>query len=72
LAGEAREAFERVAQRLIQDLVDHGKSREFAEENGNYMARLHFLNRFRREHPETAGGGFERLDVSRLRDRFTK
>jgi hypothetical protein len=34
--------------------------------------RLHFLNRFRREHPETHRDGFERLDVSRLRDKFGK
>jgi len=70
LEGEAREAFQQVAQRVMHDLLQHGKSREDAEESGKYMARLHFLNRFRREHPQTDRGGFERLDVSRLQDKF--
>jgi len=70
LEDEAREAFQQVAQRLTQDLIQHGKSREDAEESGKYMARLHFLNRFRREHPEPHRDGFERLDVSRLRNNF--
>ena len=56
LEGEAREAFEQVAARLTKDLVEHGKSREDAEEAGQYMARLHFLNRFRREHRHPSGG----------------
>lgn len=70
LEGESREAFQQVAQRLTQDLIQHGKSREDAEESGTYMARLHFLNRFRREHPQTDRDGFQRLDVSRLRNNF--
>jgi hypothetical protein len=70
LEGEAHEAFQQVAQRLTQDLIEHGKSRDDAEESGTYMARLHFLNRFRREHPQTYRDGFERLDVSRLRNKF--
>jgi len=72
LDGEAREAFQQVAQRLMQDLIKVGKSREDAKESGEYMARLHFLNRFRREHPETHRDGFERPDVSRLRDKFRR
>lgn len=51
LEGEAREAFDQVMQRLVSDLMSNGKSREEAEESGAYMARLHFLNRFRRERP---------------------
>ena len=72
LEGEAREAFQQVAQRLIQDLIKVGKSHKDAKESGEYMARLHFRNRFRREHPETHRDGFERLDVSRLRDNFRR
>lgn len=49
LEGEARDAFQQVAQRLIDDLIANGKPREDARETGTYLARLHFLNRFRRE-----------------------
>ena len=49
LEGEARDAFEGVMQRLIGDLTSRGKSVEEATEPAQYMARLHFLNRFRKE-----------------------
>ena len=49
LEGEAREAFQSVMQRLISDLTSRGKSVEEATEPAEYMARLHFLNRFRKE-----------------------
>jgi hypothetical protein len=49
LEGEAREAFQQVTSRLVKDLVDRGKAREEAEEASTYLARVHFLNRFRRE-----------------------
>ncbi len=72
LEGEAREAFAEVAQRLTEDLIEHGKSREEAKLSGAYMARLHFLNRFRHEHPETCRDGFERLASPQLREGFGK
>ncbi len=49
LEGEARDAFEGVMQRLIGDLTSRGKSVEEATEPAHYMARVHFLNRFRKE-----------------------
>jgi hypothetical protein len=49
LEGDARTEFEEVVSRLIKDLADHGKARAEAEETSAHMARLHFLNRFRRE-----------------------
>ena len=49
LEGEAREAFDKVMQKLVSDLTSRGRSVEEAQEPARYMARLHFLNRFRRE-----------------------
>ena len=72
LEREAREAFAKVAQRLTEDLIEHGKSQEEAKLSGAYMARLHFLNRFRHEHPGTCRDGFERLASPQLREGFGK
>ncbi len=52
LEGEAREAFSGVMRKLVGELTSHGRSDADAEESARYMARLHFLNRFRREHPD--------------------
>lgn len=49
IEGEAREAFEGVMQQIIANLTSRGKSVEEATEPAHYMARVHFLNRFRRE-----------------------
>ncbi len=49
LDGEAREAFNGVMQQLVSDLTSRGKSVDEAQEPARDMARLHFLNRFRRE-----------------------
>lgn len=57
IEGEARAAFENVMERLVSDLVSKGKSPEDAHESGAYMARIHFLNRFRQAHPELAWRG---------------
>lgn len=51
LEGEAREAFAQVMQQTVRDLMSRGQTREDAEEAGSYMVKLHFRNRFRREHP---------------------
>jgi hypothetical protein len=56
LEGEARQAFDEVTSRLIKDLMGRGKPREDAEEASRYMARLHFLNRFRQDHPDFGRG----------------
>ena len=54
LEGEAREAFDSVMQKLVSDLTSRGKTVQEAEEPSRYMARLHFLNRFRKERGGTA------------------
>jgi hypothetical protein len=69
MEGEARDAFLNVTERLTRELVNQGKTQEDAAETGTYLARLHFLNRFRREHPQFHHDGFRRLDLSGLRDR---
>ena len=51
LEGEAREAFSSVMQKLVSDLTSRGKSNADAKESAHYMARIHFLHRFRRERP---------------------
>ncbi len=51
IEGEAREAFATVMERLVRDLTSRGKSIEEATESSKYLARVHFLNRFRQEHP---------------------
>jgi hypothetical protein len=56
LEGEARVAFEQVTSRLVNDLTEHGKTHQEAMEASRYMARLHFLNRFRRERGHSHGG----------------
>jgi len=50
LAGEARDAFNELTRAVAEDLMKNGKSRMDAEESAAYMARLHFLNQFRRAH----------------------
>ncbi len=53
LENEARDEFLQVSSRLMNDLMEHGKPRSDAEESAKYMARLHFLNRFRSRRPGT-------------------
>lgn len=52
LKTEAREAFDRVMDRIFQDLKAGGQSANDAKENAAHYARTHFVNRFRAEHPE--------------------
>ena len=62
LRTEAREAFSRVTRKLIADHQRAGQSEPHARENATYMARMHFWNRFRQEHPEAAqDGGFQHV-----------
>jgi hypothetical protein len=52
LQTEAREAFDRVMDRIFQDLKSSGQSDSDAKQNANHFARTHFVSRFRAEHPE--------------------
>lgn len=61
LKTEAREAFERVMNRLFQDLRSGGQSEPDARENASNFARTHFIHRFRGEHPEWNEDGPTRL-----------
>lgn len=49
LETEARDAFDRVTGQLIADFTKAGRSESDARESAEYMARIHLLNRFRRE-----------------------
>jgi hypothetical protein len=61
LKTEAREAFERVMNRLFQELRTGGQSDPDARENASHFARTHFVHRFRAEHPEWNEDGPTRL-----------
>jgi hypothetical protein len=52
LKTEAREAFERTMDRILQDLKAGGQSESDAKVNASHFARTHFVRRFRAEHPE--------------------
>ena len=64
LRDEAREAFDRVMNRLIEDLQKSGKPATECEEQARNFTRMHFLNRFRQEHPEWRNDGPTRLGQS--------
>jgi hypothetical protein len=52
LENEAREAFERITRKLLGDFQKAGQSEPLARDNARRMARTHFMNRYRQEHPE--------------------
>jgi len=52
LKTEAREAFDRVMDRVFQDLKAGGQTEADARQNAVHFTRMHFANRFRAEHPE--------------------
>ena len=52
LETEAREAFDRVMERVFQDLKSGGQPEQEAKDNARHFARTHFVRRFRAEHPE--------------------
>ena len=54
LQTEVRDAFVSTIDRLKADLQNSGQSDIDARQNAEDMARLHFQNRFRREHPIAA------------------
>ena len=54
LRTEVRDAFVSTIDRLKADLQNSGQSDIDARQNAEDMARLHFQNRFRREHPIAA------------------
>ncbi len=57
LRTEAKDAFTRVMEKLAADLRQGGQNEAEARTNAAYHARLHFLNRFRRERPTGPFGG---------------
>lgn len=52
LAHEAREAFDRVMQKIFTGLRDSGVSEPDAQARASYIARMNLRVQFRREHPE--------------------
>jgi len=64
LRDEAREAFDGVMSRLIDDLQKSGRSVNECREQAHQFTRTHFLNRFRQEHPEWQSDGPTRLGQS--------
>jgi len=58
LKTEAREAFDRVMNRIFQDLKVDGQSESEARTNAEYLTRTHLIRRFRAEHPEWNDVGF--------------
>ncbi len=64
LRDEAREAFDRVMGRLIDDLQKSGRTVNECQEQARQFTRTHFLNRFRQEHPEWGSDGPTRLGQS--------
>ncbi len=52
LAADARDAFERVMQRLFADLQTQGMNESQARESAEHIARTNLRARFRQEHPE--------------------
>lgn len=67
LMGEAREAFGREMDRIFQDLRLAGHSDADAKQHADRLARPHFVNRFRAEHPEWNDAGPSRLADSATR-----
>jgi len=65
LEKEAREAFDRVMDRIFQDLKAGGQSNADAKEHAHSFARAHFANRFRAEHPEWSSHDVSRNEESR-------
>jgi hypothetical protein len=61
LQVEAREAFERVMDRLFRGLRDAGQSESEARENAEYAARVQIHRQFLREHPRADDGRMTRL-----------
>ena len=61
LRCDAREAFDRVMQRVFQGLRDAGQSETEARDNADYMARVHLRQQFLRDHPESDDS---RTDIS--------
>jgi len=62
LRTEAKEAFTRIMDRLVADLQQGGQPEPQARENAAYHARLHFWNRYQKEHPQAGNGeGFQPL-----------
>jgi hypothetical protein len=57
LKTEAREAFDRVMNRIFQNLKTDGQPESEARTNAEYLTRTHLIGRFRAEHPEWNGGG---------------
>lgn len=64
LKTDAREAFDRVMDRIFQELKTAGQSEADAKHNAAYHTRTHFVNRFRAEHPEWNGDGLSRFAES--------
>jgi hypothetical protein len=57
LETEARDAFERVMDRVFQDFKGAGKPDDVARETAQSLTEIHFRNRFFQEHPEYRGDG---------------
>ena len=55
LRGEAREAFERVMRRLVEDLRKGGQSEPQARSNAEYVARMQMRARFNRHRQQNGG-----------------
>ena len=70
LETEAREAFNKVAADLLREFTAQEQSTQEANEKAKYLATVHFLHRFRMEHPEFQQEGFERLTTDDLRAHF--
>ena len=64
LRDEAREAFDGVMSRLMDDLQKSGRSANECQEQARQFTRTHFRNRFRTENPEWGGDGPTRLGQS--------
>jgi prepilin-type N-terminal cleavage/methylation domain-containing protein len=61
---QAREAFDQVMSRLIDDLQKSGRTVNECQEQARQFTRTHFLNRFRQAHPEWGSDGPTRLGQS--------
>ncbi len=64
LRDEAREAFDQVMGRLLDEFQKSGRTVNECQEQARQFARTHFLNRFRQEHPEWRSDGPTRLGQS--------
>lgn len=61
LAGEAKDAFENVMQRMFRDFRNAGQPEPDARDRAERIARTHFLHRFRSEHRPARSDGPQRL-----------